>query len=55
MLIRIERPRDFFHRLGADAEVGLLATYRSCTWIHEYVFPGGMLPSPEEVGSGRQG
>ncbi|GAA4879663.1 cyclopropane-fatty-acyl-phospholipid synthase family protein [Saccharopolyspora cebuensis] len=27
----------------------MLATRRSYTWIHKYVFPGGLIPSPEAV------
>ena len=27
----------------------LLATRRTYTWIHKYIFPGGMLPSNEAI------
>ena len=27
----------------------LLATRDTYTWIHKYVFPGGMIPSPEAI------
>jgi len=40
---------DYRVRVGLTEHDRLLATKNSWTWIHKYIFPGGLIPSEQAI------